>query len=286
MNGPGAAPAIDAATPGAGSLVVERVSAASAITGARASAPLRILTTRPRGAAAWAYTVTFGGGLVAGDTVNLGIRVGPGAAALCATTASTKVYKSENGLPARQTLSATVKDGGLLALLTDPVCPFAGAVYEQRQTIELARGASLVLVDALVAGRVARGERYRFASYRTVTELSVEGHLVVLDATTLEDTPESSVADRMGRFDVLAMAVLLGPRLESSVARLLDDIAQMPVRAPGHSRLPLLATASPIPGGALLRVATEKPEDAAAFIRRSLAFLPAMLGGDPWARRW
>ena len=226
------------------------------------------------------------GGCRAGDSVHLDIRVGPGAAALLATQASTKVYKSDDSLPARQTLSATVEAGGLLALLPDPVCPFAGAVYQQRQTLNLAPGASLVLVDGLVSGRVARGERYRFASYRTTTEVAVAGNRVVLDAVTLEDTPESTVADRMGRFDALVMAVVLGPRLEADAKTLLDAIAQMPLRAPDRTRMPLLATASPLPGGAVLRVAAEDPEDAAAFLRRSLAFLPALLGDDPWARKW
>lgn len=276
----------EASSPGRGSIVVERVASASAVVGARASAPLKILVPRPRGASAWAYAATFGGGLVAGDFIDLDIRVGDGAAALCATQASTKIYKSGNGLPARQTLSARVGDGGLLALLPDPVCLFADAIYRQRQTVELARGASLVLVDALVSGRAARGERYRFASYRTHNEISVEGELVALDAATLEDTPECSIADRMGRFDAIATAILIGPRVAASAMALVEEVAVMPVRAPDRGRLPLLATSSPIAGGAVVRVAGEEPEAVAAFLRRSLAFLPALLGDDPWARKW
>ncbi len=287
MDRPGSALPVAASAPGAGSIVVERVASASTIVRARASAPLKILVPRPRGTSVWAYAATFGGGLLAGDTIDLDVRVGPDAAALLATQSSTKIYKSENGVTARQTLSAAVGDGALLALLPDPVCPFAGAVYEQRQHVELAPGASLVLVDALTSGRVARGERYRFASYRTVTEIAVDGRLVVLDALTLQDTPESSVADRMGRFDAFTTAILLGPLIEKHAAALVEDIAQMPVRDPGPARKPLLVTASPIAGGgAVLRVAGEEPEAVAAFLRTSLAFLPALLGDDPWARKW
>jgi urease accessory protein UreH len=56
--------------------------------------------------------------LLAGDAVDLDIRVGKGASALCATQAVTKVYKSENGHTTRQTLSAFVDEGALLALST------------------------------------------------------------------------------------------------------------------------------------------------------------------------
>ncbi|MDI1478172.1 urease accessory protein UreD [Polyangium sp. y55x31] len=272
--------------PGAGSIVVERVAAASTVVSARASAPLKVLVPRPRGPSVWAYASTFGGGLLEDDAITLDVRVGPGAAALCATQASTKVYKSEHGGCSRQTLSASVGEDALFAVLPDPVCPFAGAVYQQRQRIELAPGASLVLVDGLVSGRAARGERYRFASYRTLTEVVRENQLLMLDALTLEDLPESSIADRMGRFDVYTTAILLGPRVEAAAAVLVESIGRMPLRPPDQVRSRLLATASPRPGGAVLRVAGEEPEDVAAFLRASLAFLVPLLGDDPWARKW
>ncbi|WP_170229221.1 urease accessory protein UreD [Polyangium fumosum] len=275
-----------ATVPGAGSIVVERVASASTVLTARASAPLKLLVPRPRGASAWVYAATFGGGLLAGDSIDLEVRVGPGASALCATQASTKVYKSEHGKLACQTLSATVGESALFALLPDPVCPFAGAVYQQRQRVELAPGATLVLVDGLVSGRAARGERYAFTSYRTVTEVVQENRLLVLDALTLENTAESNIAERMGRFDGFATAVLVGPRIETAAAALVESLARQPLRSPDHARNPLLATASPLPGGAVLRVASEEPEAVAAFLRTSLAFLAPLLGDDPWARKW
>jgi len=271
--------------PGKGSIVIEVVAAASAVISAAASAPLKLLVPRPRGMSAWAYAATFGGGFLAGDVVDLDIRVGPGARALCATQASTKVYKSERDAWGRQTVSAAVGEGGLLALLPDPVCAFAGARYAQRQTIELARGASLVLVDTLVSGRAARGERYRFSSYRTHTEIFVEGSLVAVDAMKLEDTPESRVSERMGRFDALVTAFILGPLVETNAAALVESFAKEPAGVPDRPQ-PILKTASPLPGGVMLRVAAEDPEAAAALLRRSLAFLPELLGDNPWARKW
>ncbi|MDC3952448.1 urease accessory protein UreD [Polyangium jinanense] len=286
MDRPGFTLPASVTVPGAGSLVVERVAAASTVLSARASAPLKLLVPRPRGPSVWAYASTFGGGLLEGDAITLDVRIGPGATTLCATQASTKVYKSERGGCSRQTLLVSVGEDALFASLPDPVCPFAGAIYQQRQRIELLPGASLVLVDGLVSGRAARGERYRFTSYRTTTEVVQENRLLVLDALTLEDTPESSIAERMGRFDVYTTAILVGPRVEAAATALIEDTTRAPVRPPDHVRSRLLATASPIPGGAVLRVAGEEPEPVAAFLRVSLAFLVPLLGDDPWARKW
>src|SRR5262249_51717664 len=146
------------------------------------------------------------------------------------------------------------------------------------QKIELARGASLVLIDALVCGRAARGERYQFVSFRTNTEIVVDGRLVVFDAMALEDTPESSVVDRMGRFDAIATVFVMGPRVEACAARIVESFAKEPVNAADRARKARIASASPIPGGAVLRVAAEKPEEATALLRRALNVLPVELG--------
>lgn len=277
-------------TPGAGRIEVTRADGASAVVGLAARAPLHLLVPRPRGLAAWAYAATFGGGLVAGDTVSLAVNVGPGARALLGTQASTKVYRSE-GLPARQHLEARVDEGALLAVLPDPVVCFAGAVYAQRQRFDLAPGASLLFVDGLGAGRAARNERWRFASYRSVTEVYAAGRLLAREALVLDDGPEGSIAQRLGRFDALAFVVLLGPLLEATarviVAQLGDRRVELsPGAAVAPTRAPiLLASASPVAGGAVIRVAAERPEDIANFLRNLLETVPTLLGDDPWARR-
>ena len=64
------------------SLVIGLVAGASAVTSARATNPLKLLTPRPRGASVWAYTSSFGGGLVAGDQTCLHLTVDDGDLAL------------------------------------------------------------------------------------------------------------------------------------------------------------------------------------------------------------
>jgi urease accessory protein len=59
----------------------------------------------------------------------------------------------------------------------DPVIPFAGAWLDQRFELEIAEGASLYWSDALMSGRAARGERWRFRELAHQLRLNVSGSL-------------------------------------------------------------------------------------------------------------
>src|SRR5512142_877517 len=82
---------------GAGRLEVALVEGRSAVVSCRATSPLQLLAPRARGAAAWVLAASHGGGLVAGDAVDLAVEVGPGATASVGTQAETKVYRAPGG---------------------------------------------------------------------------------------------------------------------------------------------------------------------------------------------
>jgi urease accessory protein len=267
---------------GRGDLGFARVDGATAVVRCRARSPLKVLVPRHRGPSAWAFLATFGGGLLAGDRVELDVDVGPGATALLANQAETKVYRSPSGAEAVQVVRAHVGRGGTLVVLPDPVSPFAGARFAQEQRYTLDEGGSLLLLDALVAGRTARGERWAFHDYRSRVEVSAGGALVVGDAVSLASRGERPVASQMGRFEALALVVCVGPAFAGSAAALLDGLGQAPVQAAA----PLIAAASPFSGGVLLRAAARSAEHLARFLRDSLSFVAGPLGDDPFQRRW
>ncbi len=267
---------------GSGRLRFAKVDGASALVGCRAESPLKILVPHRRGRSAWAFLTTLGGGLVAGDHTELHVEVGAGATALLATQAETKVYRSPGGAEAKQVLRARVDRGGTLAVMPDPVSPFAGARYRQEQRCEIEDGASLLLVDALVAGRTARGERWAFESYRSRTEIATGGTLILGEALSLEPRVGASLADQMGRYDAVAFAAVIGPAFTAGASALLDRWS----RAPVEVGAPLLSTVSPLRGGALIRVAAISAEHLAHFLRGALSFVAGPLGDDPFQRRW
>jgi urease accessory protein len=241
---------------------------------------LRLLTPSNHGHAAWVFTSTYGGGLVGGDAIRLGLDVEAGACALLQTQASTKIYRSPLG--ASSALEARVAEGGLLVVLPDPTVCFQGASYAQDQRVVLGSEASLVMVDWLTAGRRACGERWLFDSYASRLAIAAEQRPVLVDAVLLS-AGDGSIAERMGRFDCLCTVVLFGPAVVRGAERALDALAARPF----SRRADVLASGAPIdPDGCLLRLAGTSVEEIALALRVHLDFLPALLGDDPWARKW
>jgi urease accessory protein len=160
-----------AVTPGCARLEVESVCGMSAATAAYSTSPLKLLVPRSRGTSVWAYTSSFGGGLVAGDQTRLELRIGPGARCFVGTQASTKIYRNPKLRPCSHATHGALSANSLLVFAPDPVQAFAGSAYSQRQEFRIAPGAGLVLLDWFTAGRAARGERWAFQRFQSRNEV-------------------------------------------------------------------------------------------------------------------
>jgi urease accessory protein len=231
----------------------------------------------------WAFSSSFGGGLLAGDEVQLKLSLAARTRCFLSTQAATKVYRNPSQRPCGHRLEASLGEGSLLVLAPDPVQMYAGSSYQQRQEFHLERRAGLVLVDWCSAGRIARGERWAFTRFHSRNELFVERERIFVDSLLLDpaDGPLEE-PHRMGRFNCLALVVLTGELVRSAAARILDAIARRPI-VRGAS---LICSASPLADGALLRIAGEQTEAVGLEIQGHLAFLRDLLGDDPWTRKW
>ncbi len=268
---------------GSAELRVGTVAGRSAVLRSQARNPLRLLTPRTQGNSVWAYTSSFGGGMVAGDETSLHVQVDSGASCFLSTQASTKIYRNPAALPCAHTVRAQIGEGASLVLAPDPVQCFAASRYDQRQRFDLAADSSLVLVDWMSAGRTARGERWAFSRYSSRNEIWRADAPVLIDAMLLDSTHGALDATyRGGRFNCLATVVMLGPPLEAHARDTLDWCQEQPV-TPGAG---LVLAASPLREGALLRVAGISVEEVARAIYQRLRFVRELLNDDPWERKW
>lgn len=168
------------------------------------------------------FVVTYGGGLLAGDCIDVNICLDPYTRLTIATQGSTKVYKtpplssndqrkthavSETGMisiannpsggyigqkPApditsRQDFRVRISTGAGIWLGPDPVQPFAGSQYAQTQTFEVEKGASVGAVDWVTEGRRARNESWAMDAWRGRNE--IWGVTAVKPDTTGKDQP-------------------------------------------------------------------------------------------------
>jgi urease accessory protein len=253
-----------------------------------ARSPLRILSPRNAGRGAWAFTSTFGGGLLAGDEIDLELDVGVGATAYISTQSATKVFRSKDSLTTKQRLQAQVGDGGMLVLLPDPTACFGGARYRQEQRIDLVGGGggtsgSVVVLDWLTSGRHAAGERWAADFCHCRTEIWTHGACVLRDAIHL---PPMRGGIGSGFFNCFATLILQGPRVAAHAQVILDVVREMP----GREDNPLIAAtpmaASRVGDGLLLRAAGANAEIVGRRILPFLDFLAAELGEAPWKRKW
>ena len=258
-----------------GRLTFERAGAVTAVRAAYAESPLKLLTPRNHGDAAWAYLGTLGGGLLDGDRVRLDIELGSGARALVSTQGPTRVFRSPGGCESKT--FARVGAGGALVLLPDPAACFAGARFFQRTEVDLEASASLALWDVLSAGR----ERWGLGCYSSALALR-RGGRPVLDDAFLLDPAHGALEERMGRFAALATLVLAGPLFAGVRASVRRGVEAQAV-APGAR---LIESASAVGDEVLVvRLAAESVEEILRALRHHLAALPGLLGDDPWARR-
>ncbi|HSO40242.1 MAG TPA: urease accessory protein UreD [Labilithrix sp.] len=237
-----------------------------------ATSPLRFLQPTFAGTrAACACLVTFGGGLVDGDAIDVDLVVEPGATLVVFTQATTKVFKGSS----RQSLRAEVH--GTLVLLPDPVACYAGSRYRQRVDITLHDQGSAVVLDGFTSGRAAYGDRWAFDGLDLATTVRRDSRIVVRDALRLE-AADGPVAPRLDRFEALATVLAVGPRVAPVAAS---------IQAPSVVTRDLVAAPSALScaGAALVRIAATSPAHALAEARARLRNLPDIDVVDPFVSR-
>ena len=181
-------------------------------------------------------------------------------------------------------------------MLPDPVSCFEGSSYTQKQDYRLARGASLIVFDAVSSGRYGSGERWLFDSFASRIHVRRESRLVFFESLSLSGR-EGSLAQRNGRFNAQGLLYLTGPAFEGPARELVTALAAQPLKKRATLAISAavlsLAPAHEVGGsqgagrqGVVVRLDSESTEELMMAARGALGFLPALLGDDPWIRKW
>ena len=165
---------------------------------AYAEPPFRIGRTFELDGAAYVILVTSGPGVFGGDALRQSIHVGPGTRVVLTSQSALQVHPASPLAPpvppARISHEYVVDDGAELHCQWDPVIPFADARLEQRFDLQIAESSQLFWADAVMAGRISRGERWRFATLAHELRLRIGPTLAYLERYTL--TPHERAVDR------------------------------------------------------------------------------------------
>jgi urease accessory protein len=218
-------------------LTVAQVRQQSRLVASRSLQPLKIINpAAPAGSACHAVLASYGGGLVAGDSIRLRVRCEADSRLLLSTQANTRIFKSLDGSRAEQLTEGHLAPNALAVVLPDPLVPQAASRYHQAQHWHLADSATLLLADWWHAGRTDLGEKFAFTTFSTELRVSVAGRLTLLDRFALR--PDEHLATSQATFGPYHTALslyLVGPPEDARVQRLAAALRQLP--PPGQTQL-------------------------------------------------
>jgi urease accessory protein UreH len=162
-----------------------------------AEPPFRIGHAFDLDGAAYVIVVCTGAGIFAGDTLRQSVHVARGARVVLTSQSALQVHPSSAAAAAVVHHDYRVEDEAELQCHWDPTIPFAAARLEQRFDLRLAESSRLYWSDALMAGRVSRGEVWQFDTLAHELSLRVGGQLAYLERYRL--TPAEGDVSRPWR---------------------------------------------------------------------------------------
>lgn len=167
------------------------------------------------------FLLTYGGGLVGGDKIQLKVELEDQTRLVLLTQGSTKIFKSPNrGVVSGQVLDVKIGADAALCYLPDPTQPFAESVYEQKQTfyVDPEGKSSLLMLDWVSEGRRARGESWTLWGWKGRNEVRSfdakgKGRLLLRDAVTLNDGSlgGTGLSEKTNDLGIFGTLIIYGP---------------------------------------------------------------------------
>lgn len=183
------------------------------------------------------YLLTYGGGIVAGDSIDLDVQLDRKTRLLLLTQGSTKIFKTEDArVVSHQRMNVHLKEDAALVYLPDPVQPFAHTAFSQSQVYHLEHGnGSMCVCDWVTSGRSARGENWDIFEYKSrnevwTTEATGKKRLLLRDNLILDKYGRTGLrlSDRMDGFSVFGTLIVRGPAFASLAKFFLDEFEALP----------------------------------------------------------
>ncbi|KPP83768.1 MAG: urease accessory protein UreD [Rhodobacteraceae bacterium HLUCCA08] len=165
-------------------------------------------------------TLNTAGGLTGGDRIGQEITVTGGGPVTVTTQAAERAYRAAGG---RAEVAVTLEvRGAALHWLPQETILYDGAALRRRMTVALDGAATALIVEPLVLGRRAMGERCRDAALAERWELRRDGRLVFADALRLAGDLEAQMARPVlgGGAGAMASVLFAGPGAAAARARL------------------------------------------------------------------
>jgi urease accessory protein len=228
--------------------------------------------------AAYTLLVNPSGGLVAGDHLSLRASLGPRSHVIFSTPSANRVYRSL-AEPSRQEIQLTVGAGAILEWVPELTIPFLGSRFSQTVHVALESGGTLIFWDALAAGRIASGERWRFTSFDNEIRVKTSSGASVLERYRLISGERygSGLAEP---WDYVASLFILSEAVEEEVWKRLEERI-LPILEDRQGRV-LGGVSEPAVRGRIVKLLAKSAPDLNAVFESIWATARALLWGLPF----
>lgn len=248
--------------------------------------PLRILQSLwPEGDAVCHNVLVHPpGGLVAGDTLRIAVRAGPGSHGLVTTPGASRFYRSE-GAAAVQDVRIRVEAGARLEWLPLEALYYSGCQAENRLHLDLAPGAELLGWDVAALGLPQAGQPFVRGSVLQHLELQgawLERGRIAADDARLMDGPLGLAGHRC----LASLFFAAGSELPRQRREALLEAARAVIEP--HALAPSAGATAPGPQVVVVRVLAPLVEPALQLLKAVRAAWRPLLWGLPPAepRGW
>lgn len=256
---------------GVGRLAVRREDGATRLVELFQEGSAKLRLPRVRTDTVEAVMINAGGGMTGGDRFRWTVDVGDGAAAVLTTQACEKIYRAESG-EARVAARLTVGAGARLDWLPQETILFDRSALARTIEADVAADGRLLLAEAVVLGRRARGETLSRAAFHDRWRIRRGGRLLFADDLKLGgDIPALAAAPPLlGGAGAFATLLLAAPDAAASL-----EAARAAVGG--------LGGASAFDGKLVVRIAAP---DGLTLRRALLPAIAVLSGGRPAPSVW
>jgi urease accessory protein len=101
--------------------------------------------------------------------------------------------------------------------------PYAGSRFRQTIDVRLAAGATLILWDAVASGRIARGERWKFATLENQIRITTASGAAVREHYLLSPDDKKEGIGLAEAWDYVGSLFVIGDAIEQAVWTSLDS---------------------------------------------------------------
>ena len=162
-----------------------------------------------------AIIINSSGGLTAGDRLSIDATVGQGSHMVLTTQAAERAYRASGGFGQVDT-RITVEDRATLHWLPQELILFNGAGLRRSLKIDLADTARLLMVEPVIFGRTAMGERVTDGAFHDRIDIYRNHQPLYRDAVRLDGNIDSKLAQIAisGGAVTMASVVYIAPDAE------------------------------------------------------------------------